>query len=401
VAFELPNQLSPRVGLVYDFTQKGRSKLFASYARYYQNAVLAMVNSQFSNITRIRATRSRAPLGGGPGCDPLTQSAPYTDCADTRNVIPSGGSTTVSRLYNQTFAINSPVDPDLKPQSSDEFVVGAEYEVIPRGTLGASYTRRYMNDVIEDMSTNETTNYFIGNPGRGIASAFDKAVRDYDAVSVYFNKAFADLWLVQASYTWSYLRGNYSGLYRPDANQLAPNVTSDFDLTSMMQNKEGPLPLDRTHALKVFGAREFVFSPTASLDVGLSYRANSGAPLNVQASHYIYGAGFSFILPRGSGGNLPWVHNVDAHVGFNYKLGRGLTGTLTLDSFNLFNFQAETSRDQNYTFDNVDALAGGKPEDLANVKNRNGETPALNPNYGKPTSYQTPRSIRFGARVTF
>ena len=100
--------------------------------------------------------------------------------------------------------------------------MGAEYEVIPRGTLGASYTRRYMNDVIEDMSTNETTNYFIGNPGRGIASQFGKAVRDYDAVSVYVNKTFSDLWLMQASYTWSYLRGNYSGLYRPDES------TSEF-----------------------------------------------------------------------------------------------------------------------------------------------------------------------------
>ena len=402
VAFELPNQLSPRVGLVYDFTQKGRSKLFASYARYYQNAVLAMVNSQFSNITRIRATRNRAPLAGGPGCDPLSQSAPYAECRDPRNVpVPAGTSTGISRLYTQTFAINSPVDPDLKPQSSDELVVGAEYELLPRATLGATYTRRYMNDVIEDMSTNETTNYFIGNPGRGIGAAFPKAIRDYDAVSVYFNKAFADLWLVQASYTWSYLRGNYSGLYRPDANQLAPNITSDFDLISMMQNKEGPLPLDRTHAIKVFGAREFVFSSTTSLDVGLSYRGTSGAPINVVGTHYLYGAGNSFILPRGSGGRLPWVHNVDAHVGVNYKLGRGLIGSISLDSFNLFNFQAMTSVDQNYTFDNIDALVGGKPEDLENVRNRDGNAPALNANHGKPLSYQTPRSIRFGARLSF
>ncbi len=206
---------------------------------------------------------------------------------------------------------------------------------------------------------------------------------------------------MQANYTWSYLRGNYSGLYRPDANQLAPNVTSDFDLISMMQNKEGPLPLDRTHAIKVFGAREFVFSPTASLDVGLSYRGTSGAPINVVGTHYLYGAGNSFILPRGSGGRLPWVHNVDAHVGVNYKLGRGLTGTLSLDSFNLFNFQAVTSVDQNYTFDNIDAVAGGKPADLENVRNRDGNAPALNANYGKALSYQTPRSIRFGARLSF
>ncbi|PTL83113.1 TonB-dependent receptor [Vitiosangium sp. GDMCC 1.1324] len=402
LAFTLPDQISPRVGVVYDFTQKGRSKLFASYARYYQNAVLAMVNSQFSNITRIRATRSRAPIAGGPGCDPLTQSAPYAECADKRNVpVPSGTSTGISRQYTQTFAINSPVDPELKPQSSDEILVGAEYELLPRATLGASYTRRYMNDVIEDMSVNEATNYFIGNPGRGIASQFPKAVRDYDAVSVYLNKAFSDLWLVQASYTWSSLRGNYSGLYRPENNVLAPNVTSDFDLISLTQNHTGPLPLDHTHAVKLFGAKEFSLSPTASLNVGLSYRGLSGAPLNVLGSDYIYGTGFTFILPRGSGGRLPWVHNVDAHLGLNYKLTQSVTAAITLDSFNLFNFQAVTSVDQNYTFDNMDPLVNGKTSDLESVKNRAGTAPALNPNYQKPTSYQTPRSIRFGARLSF
>ncbi|WP_306818066.1 TonB-dependent receptor [Archangium lipolyticum] len=405
LAFALPNQLSPRVGLVYDFTQQGRSKLFASYARYYQNAVLAMVNSQFSNITRINATRSSTPTAsGGPGCDPLNQAAPYTDCRDVRNVLvpPGAPNTSLSPRYTQTFAINSPVDPDLKPQSSDEIVLGGEYEVLPRASVGATYTRRYMNEVIEDMSVNERTNFFIGNPGRGIASQFDKAVRDYDAVSVYFNKAFSDQWLAQASYTWSYLRGNYSGLYRPDANQLAPNVTSDFDLISFMENRTGTLPLDRTHAIKVYGSREFQLSPTASLDLGLSYRSTSGAPLNVLGSNPAYGTGGTFILPRGSGGRLPWVHNVDAHLGLHYKFARGLTATLTMDSFNLFNFQAVTSVDQNYTYDTVDAIVGGKPADLENLKVRGGTAAVVvNPNYQKPLSYQAPRSIRFGARLSF
>jgi len=403
LAFTLPDQLSPRVGFVYDPTQQGRSKVFASYARYYQNAVLAMVNSQFSNITRIRATRSRAPIAGGPGCDPLTQAAPYEECRDARNIaVAPGASTGISRLYTQTFAINSPVDPELRPQSSDEIVVGGEYELLPRASLGATYTRRGMNDVIEDMSINEATNYFIGNPGRGMAGQFPEAVRDYDAVTVYFNKAFSDLWLLQANYTWSYLRGNYSGLFRPDNGQLAPNVTSDFDLLSMTENRVGPLPADRTHSFKLFGAREFVFSPKASVNLGLSYRSNSGAPLNVTGAQYIYGVGFTYILPRGAGGRLPWVHNVDAQVGFNYKLGRGMLATLTVDSFNLFNFQAVTAVDQNYTFDNVEALVGGKPEDLPNLKIRGTETPVtVNPNYQKPLSYQTPRSIRFGARLSF
>ncbi|WNG21308.1 TonB-dependent receptor domain-containing protein [Cystobacter fuscus] len=403
VAFSLPNQVSPRVGLIYDFTRTGRSKLFATYARYYQNGVLAMINSQFSNVTRLTATRNRdaSAATGGPGCNPLTQAAPYTECRDSRNLSEVSGAppTAVTRYNGQTFAINSPVDPELRPQSSDEITLGGEYEVLPRATLGVSYVRRTMNDVIEDMSINEATNYFIGNPGRGIGAAFPKAIRDYDAVSVYLTKAFADLWLAQASYTWSYLRGNYPGLYRPDNGQLAPNVTSEFDLVSMTQNKVGPLASDRTHNIKLFGSREFLLSNVASLDVGLSYRAQSGTPLNVTGSQYIYGAGFTYILPRGSGGRLPWVHNVDAHVGFNHKLGRGMTGTITLDAFNLFNFQAVTGADQNYTFDNVEAITNGTP--LAELKNRAGQPATLNPNYGKPISYQAPRSVRIGARVAF
>ncbi|HEX8539794.1 MAG TPA: TonB-dependent receptor, partial [Cystobacter sp.] len=114
VAFALPNQLSPRVGLIYDFTRTGRSKLFATYARYYQNGVLAMINSQFSNVTRLTGTRSRTPTAaGGPGCDPLKQAAPYEECRDSRNLTTVSGApdTAVTRYNGQTFAINSPVDP--------------------------------------------------------------------------------------------------------------------------------------------------------------------------------------------------------------------------------------------------------------------------------------------------
>ncbi|MDC0715189.1 TonB-dependent receptor [Stigmatella sp. ncwal1] len=402
VAFDLSNQLSPRVGVIYDFTQQGRSKLFASYARYYQNAVLAMVNSQFSNITRLQANRNRAAQGDAPGCDPLRQEAPYTECRDERNIV-RGAPESVSRLYNQTFAINSPVDPDLKPQSSDEFVIGGEYELLPGASVGLTYTHRNMNDVIEDMSRNEATNYFIGNPGRGIASDFPNAVRDYDAVSLLFNKAFSNLWLIQANYTWSRLYGNYSGLFRPENLQLAPNVTSDFDLVSLTENHMGLLPLDRTHSLKFYGAKELVLSGSASINLGLSYRGASGAPLNVVGAHYIYGPDFTFILPRGSGGRLPWVHAFDTRLAVNYRLTRDMVATVSLDVFNLLNFQAVTSRDQRYTADTVDAVVGGSADDLASLMPRGNtsRTVVVNPNYGKPLSYQPPRSIRLGARVSF
>jgi len=35
-----PNQISPRIGLIFDPTQKGRSKLFFSYAKFYESVPL-------------------------------------------------------------------------------------------------------------------------------------------------------------------------------------------------------------------------------------------------------------------------------------------------------------------------------------------------------------------------
>ena len=402
VAFELPNQISPRVGLIYDFTQQGRSKLYASFARYYQNAVLAMVNSQCSNITRIQANRRRAAQGEAPGCDPLTQEAPYAECRSEGNVIPSGTPEILSKRYAQTFAINSPVDPDLEPQSSDEWVVGGDYEILPRATVGLTYTHRSMNSVIEDMSRNEATNYFIGNPGRGIASEFPKPVRNYDAVTLSFTKAFADLWLVQANYTWSRLYGNYSGLFRPENLQLAPNVTSDFDLISLTENKMGLLLLDRTHAVKLYSAKEFPLTGKISVNLGLSYRGTSGAPINVTGAHYIYGPEFTFILPRGAGGRLPFVHNLDTRLAASYRLSKDMAASVSVDVFNLFDFGSAVAVDQRYTSETVDAIVGGTKADLEKLTARGTtRTVVVNPNFGKPTAYQAPRSIRFGARLSF
>jgi outer membrane receptor protein involved in Fe transport len=405
VALHLPNQISPRVGLIYDFTQQGRSKLFANYSRYYQNAVLAMFNSQFSNVIRVRANRNRAPSGEAPGCDPLTQAPPYRECRDERNLRNTFTSPdAVSRRYEQLFSINSPVDPELEPQSTDELVLGGEYELVENTRVGASYTRRYMNAVIEDMSTNEATNYFIGNPGRGIATTFPQAVRDYDAVNVYLTRAFSGGWMAQASYTWSYLRGNYSGLFRPESGQLAPNVTSDFDLVSLLENKDGPLPLDRTHIIKVFGSKEFLLRPDVRLNLGLSYQGQSGTPLNVQGAHYIYGPGLTFILPRGSGGRLPWQNTFDTRVGVDWRLPNGLTTTFSMDIFNLFNFQSAIRADETWTVNTVDAVLGGNFADIEGgrltVRGSSGSA-VQNPNFGKPTAFQAPRSFRFGMRVAF
>ncbi|PTL78931.1 TonB-dependent receptor [Vitiosangium sp. GDMCC 1.1324] len=413
VGLSLPNQWSPRVGVIYDFTQQGRSKLFANFARFYENVPLDMADLSFPQQRLLSSTYN------APECDPRDPAdlAPGGDCNVDGNRQVTGNTESPNQYWTAEGGDRVPVDPNIRAQSSDEIVLGGEYE-IALGRLGLSYTKRYLNDVIEDMSRDDGRTFFLGNPGKGYSSDFPLARRDYDAVNVYYTKSFSDGWLAQVSYTWSTLRGNYSGLFRADTGQLSPNLTRDFDLLSLTVNRDGPLPGDRTHAFKAFGAKEFRLTKDLSVDVGGGYRARSGAPLNYLGYHPLRSGAETFILPRGSAGRLPWVHNVDGHVGLGYKLPGNYTVSLSLDVFNLFNFQQVTDVDQVFTYTKVLPIEqNGKPSDLDSCKDASTSgsclvkvsatgnatiTPAdVNPNFKRPIAYQAPRSIRFGAKLSF
>ncbi len=417
VGMSLNNMLSPRLGVIYDFTQQGKSKIYANYARYYESVPIDVADRSLTGENQSAFIHSAA------GCDPLADLSQATnECLDKANSISVARTTDPSQYALITGQGKSPVDPNLQPQSTDEIVVGADYQVVPDGRAGVYYTRRYLNRVIEDMSNDEANTYFIGNPGYGIGADFPKAVRDYDAVTLYFNKAFSDQWQAQISYTYSMLRGNYAGLFRPETGQLDPNVNSDFDLRSLLANRDGPLDGDRTHQIKAYVSKEFKLNAKSSLLVGLTYEGASGGPINYFASHPVYGPDESFVLPRGSGGRLPWVHDFNGKLGVAYKLTRENMLTVTADVFNLFNFQAATSVDQSISSEDLlpAVLASGQaPEDVLCRAGQTGCTTAVkkydentgeivdaspadyNPNYKQITSYQAPRSIRFGVKVTF
>jgi outer membrane receptor protein involved in Fe transport len=410
VGLSLPNQWSPRIGAIWDPTREGRAKITANFARFYQAVTLNLVDRSFPGELNTIASRPQAicnPQAIGPECrDPannilLNAGSPYEP---NQTIIQTGGD-------------RVPVDPDVKPQSSDQFVVGGEYEIIADARLGANYTKQWLNYAVEDMSRDEATTYFIGNPGFGIAKDFPQATRDYDAVNVYFTKTFSKQWLAQVSYTWSWNRGNIAGLFRPETGQLDPNINSDFDLISLLANRTGDLPGDRRHVIKVFAAKEFTLPKNITLNLGLGYNGRSGAPLNVLGSHPIYGGGEVFILPRGTFGRTPWVHTIDTNITVGYQFSKTNAVTLGVDIFNLFNFQQATGLDQTYTTEDVLPCDGCSRDNIPDkngvVKTADPNKPFLkadgtpfnpedvNPNWQNPTAFQTPRQIRINARVTF
>lgn len=417
VALILPNQISPRLGVIVDPLANGRMKIFGSFARYYEQVPLNMMDRAFPGENRYSVNRYARSASRPEGCDPSTREGQQAclDPANTAVLVPRSSSDfsliNPNRYYSGGKVENEPVDPSIVPQSSDEFSGGAEFEVISNTRLGVNYIHRYMNAVIEDMSRDDGNTYFLGNPGRGFAKDFPLAQRDYDSLILFVSRNFSDGWLAQVNYTLSFLRGNYPGLFRPENGQLDPNILSDFDLISLLPNRNGTLPFDRTHQIKAFVAREFRFSNEFNASLGLSYRGNSGTPINYIGGHPLYGVSEAFILPRGSGGRTPWINTIDTNLNLTYNLSRTSAVTFTVDVFNLFNFQGVASVDQNYTLESVLPVVNGRPTDLpgsievidANTGERRAWDPDTdsNPNFLRPTAYQPPRQFRFGVRYTF
>src|SRR5262249_54893546 len=157
LAMSLPNQISPRIGVIYDFTHEGRSRLFANYARYYESVPLDIIDREGSGEPGLISFHDPAT------CDPRDAGQQRNQCQQDSNPL-RYGNPPKHKLYG-IGAGKGPTDPDIKPTATDEVVFGAEYEVMNDGRLGVSYTRRWLNYAIEDMSRDEAQTYFFGNPG--------------------------------------------------------------------------------------------------------------------------------------------------------------------------------------------------------------------------------------------
>jgi hypothetical protein len=409
LGLSVPNQWSPRIGLIYDPTQEGRAKIFANYARYYENIPLGLADGSLTGEPSILANHPAInTMTGAVGgtCD--VRVAPYCQGQAPGNRIVSQSGYNPSQYWTHFGFGQDPVDPNIMPTSTDDFVAGGEYEILKDARLGASYQRRWINSWIEDMSNDNRSTFFIGNPGYGWAGDWPKAERIYDAVTLYFMKSFANNWLTSASYTISYNRGNTQGLFKTSNNELDPNRNADFDTKAFLINNYGPAPSDHTHDIKLFAAKDWVLSRQHAISTGGAFRATSGAPYNYYGGDPYYGQSINLLLPRGSGGRLPWLYDVDVNLGYRFAIDKDKSIGVTVDIFNLLNFQEETQVDENYTFANAVGKQDGKLTDVRVIGSSIDSTQSRplnlgdkNPNFGNALSYQQPRFFRFGIRGTF
>ena len=279
------------------------------------------------------------------------------------------------------------------------------------------YTYRHLGNIVEDLSVDGGSNYFIANPAsiriRPSSCGWSKRRQAADAVAqnpgsdalktaaafaqdrlnvykaaVLFpnqsantmpvtltaNKRFSNRFSLIASYTYSRL-GNYPGLFSPYVNQLDPNISSQYDIIDLTANRNGPLNNDRPHNFKLTG---YYAQPIASIGgtvtVSLTFSAISGRPIQVLGAHIVaYGGRQTLILPSGSGGRTPTITQLDLHLGYDQKLGHKAgdknAAAARLSPVCGCDKRPEpaakvTNIDEEYTFSIVNPILGGRPSDL-------------------------------------
>jgi Carboxypeptidase regulatory-like domain len=509
IDFSWGDKFAPRVGAAWDVFKDGRMKIFGSYGKFFDimklNVAISSFGGQYwNNCTYTLDTADLATIAPA-----LNSAGRYCVGDQTTGANWAGGATPagltfVENINNRTFpttcstcsATSTGVTPGLKPFSQHESTFGLDYQIKRSLALEIRWDRRRLDNAIEDSSLinagNET--FVIGNPGKGIESSFNRfynflypgvtedcgagsvsggscpsqtifpAARSYDGVEFRLNKSQGDHWFGMFSYTYSHLRGNYTGLTSSDISdgqlggRSSPNNSRAFDepyfsYNSFGGSSSGLLPTDRPNTFKGYGYYELPwskFAHKATTDLGIFQYVYQGAPTT---SYLDVGAGngawavqawdrgmFVDVAQDPTTGLLtvgaphvqrtPWYTQTDFNFTQNYKLSESKVFSFTATFGNLLNQRAVLAYDaditslnvtnqyialnasaacsfttQCYIGDNLPFYGAAEApynvsDQLNNFKDR-GLSAALNSQYHKPAYYQLSRTIRLGVKFQF
>lgn len=400
-AFEINNNWAPRLGVIWDVANNGRSKAYANFGRFYESIPMDI---------NIRA------FGGELVC------FCYNSSADPANIKPDPAAPKRSSLLGGS---TEPVDPNLKGQHIDEYLAGYDYELTSNFAIGVKGTYRKLAGVIEDMLIGTTGEYLIANPGSGIGSeagfyeggtvTTPKPTRTYKGFEVHATKHYSNHTQFFASYVWSRMEGNYDGTFQNSTGQLDPNINSAFDYADFIINNKGLLSSDRTHQLKFYGSYTFDAGMVNGLTLGLAAHYYSGTPLTAFGYSGAYSNWEYYLTPRGALGRNPADYEADFHASYPIPLGKSRV-ELIADVFNALNLQRKTALDNRYNLaSNYDQCIGfvnpaqctadgGIAAVAGTVNPATTIDPSKSPNptfLKGGTQFTNPRAFRFGVKVVF
>ena len=428
VSFGWSEKIAPRIGAAYDIFGDGKWKLSGSYGLFYDVMKYELARGSFggdfwvSNVYKLDNPNVLALGKANPGA----------------------AGAKITSYDNRSIPINAQgdlegIDPNIKPMSERRFNVSLEHRLASKLTVGVRYTHTDVLKGIEDIGVLDAEGsevYLIGNPGfgetRNTKSVYGaktpdgkeflvpKATRQYDAVEFRANGQFLKTNMI-ASYTYSRLYGNWSGLANSDeGGRSDPGVSRAFDLPyyyfdqkGSQRNVFGRLATDRPHEIKLFLNRE-VTSKWGSTNFGLNQSAFSGS---LDSTSVIYISAPTFPLGRGNLGRTPFLTQTDLSIAHSIKLNDRATIRLEANALNIFNQATVISRVTQ--INRAGAITDSalpvsqffKGYDVTKfVFPANGGGSPYNPIYGLPGgdyraggagAFQAPRDLRVGIRLLF
>ncbi len=399
------NQLAARLGATYDLFGDKSTKLSAFYGRYYL---------PIAANTNIRAS----------GGEFFQEDYYIWTSRDANTLVPTLGQQVVdNNLEDGTIPKASTlVSKNIEPQFQDEYIAGVSHRMDNGWTFGATATYRELKSVLEDANLDYTTacsylgianadcasfgssGYVLINPGKPVIielpASFGggwagkvvtlptnivdqpKAKRFYSALTLTADRPWDGKWSFGGSLVLSRSYGNYEGGVKSDNAQTDTGGTQDFDEPGWMDNSTGLLPNHHGYAMKFYGAYQLtdhlrmgyngsILSPRHYGCIG-NYPFSDGRAENTTVTAW-YCNGKA--TPRGDSFKGDWIKTLDMAFAYDVSIPKGAL-EVRADIFNVFNAQGATS------FDEAGETSAGPGN--------------LNPTYGLPNFYQSPRTVRIG-----
>jgi hypothetical protein len=350
------HNLAPRMSLSWDPGRDGRTKLFATWGRYYDKLFLGTIVGEAGpdDVNRYYLLDED---GLGPGFVPSHQ---------------------IGRLISKAPPSVTQVDRALQTPFSDELTLGFEREIAPEVTLAVTYVNRRFRQQLQDVDVNHNLRFDAGGTpldqfGQLIINAttgsletatfmpaadgrpdlyvhnvfFNQVLRignfneaRYKALQVSLTRRLARRWQMQGSYTYSRAVGS--------AEDFQSRLGND---PSTIESEFGYLDYDQRHVVKLNAA---TYLPK-DWRLGASLTWGSGLPYSVISRFFALdnlgydqfrtrfgftadepGSGFRFVpLRRNSERNRSTL-DVNLHVRKHLVVGRTV-GALSLEVFNLLN----------------------------------------------------------------
>ncbi|XQW84648.1 TonB-dependent receptor [Thalassotalea piscium] len=358
-------ELAPRLSIVYDINGDGESKVWGFVGRYY-------------DPVRTNMTDFAGNLSG-----PVREE--QVAIGDKWLTFRTRGGVAVQDAF---------FSPSTKTPYTDQFILGYARTLAENIGIEVTYTQSETKDIMEDFDLGlyaedlEGTDYYLpysyfgydGNPGSNyVIGTLKGGKREYKGIEVTLKRFKSDNWQAYASYTYNDAKGNTNS----DSNA---DVQGDIIwLDPRAPGQYGDQPGNVKHLFKMYGSYTF----ENGIEVGAVYNWNSGTLYNQASSVYgRYVPVREDVAYEDGGVTTRWLK--EGLMGSEVSPSYGILDVRVKYTHDFGNYKGEVFLDINNVLDDQATLT---------------EMPLVNGDgtyqFGEGTSWEQPRRLYLGARVTF